>query len=48
MNDEDIISQAQAMYCDDDIEIDDEPKLSHAEQGCWVQAWVWVPLDEEE
>ena len=25
-----------------DVEIDDEPVLSVADEGVWVSAWVWV------
>lgn len=27
----------------DDIEIDDRPILSIADEGVWVNAWLWVP-----
>lgn len=27
---------------DDDLEIDDRPQLSRADNGIWVQSWVWV------
>jgi hypothetical protein len=30
----------------DDTEIDDEPELSPADDGCWVSAWVWVYKEE--
>lgn len=42
--------EAVAMYAigsDDDIEIDDEPLLSAADDGTWVSAWVWVSGKEE-
>lgn len=45
------VSAARNTYTDDDIEIDDNPKTSRTDNGCWVQAWLWVPypqLDEEE
>lgn len=33
--------------CDDDIEIDEMPGVSCVPgNGIWVQAWVWVPLEE--
>jgi hypothetical protein len=32
-----------AMGSDDDVEIDDHPMLSVADEGVWVSAWVWVP-----
>jgi hypothetical protein len=28
-----------------EIEIDDEPVISVAEEGVWVSAWVWVPRE---
>lgn len=30
---------------DDDLEIDDSPLLSPADDGVWVNAWVWVPKE---
>lgn len=36
------INLAKQQYCNDDVEIDDECVLSHADQGAWVSAWVWV------
>lgn len=39
---------ARAQYCDDDIEIDDAPLFSVADNGCWVSAWVWVEGQDEE
>lgn len=46
-----IIATAREEYCvgsDNDIEIDDEPALSPADDGCWVGAWVWVELPRYE
>ena len=37
-----------AMSSSNDIEIDDDPVLSISDEGVWVSAWVWVPLDGEE
>lgn len=48
---EDQIEQARvdyAMGSDDDLEIDDTPALSVADDGVWVSAWVWVRLKDEE
>lgn len=41
-----IIEKARDKYemgSDNNVEIDDRPNISMADQGCWVQAWVWVP-----
>lgn len=43
--------KARELYClgsDDNIEIDDNAGVSRTEIGVWVQAWVWVPFEEEE
>lgn len=32
---------------DNDIEVDDEPTLNIADDGVWVSAWVWVPIENE-
>lgn len=34
--------------CDDDLEIDDAPLVSPAENGVWVSAWIWVASPEPE
>ena len=44
--DTEIIKQAVATYSSDDIQIDDSPRISHGEDGAWVQAWVWVPTTD--
>lgn len=31
----------------DDLEIDDDPVLSIADDGVWVSAWIWVPGEQE-
>lgn len=41
-----IIQRARELYADDETEIDDDPAVSHADDGTWVAAWVWVS-DEE-
>lgn len=41
-----LIERARARYAvpsDDDIEVDDDARISEGEGGAWVQAWVWVP-----
>lgn len=37
------IQQARDTYANDELEIDDEPLVSIADDGVWVGAWVWVP-----
>ena len=49
LNHEGTISAAQSNYADpsnNDIEIDDEPMLSIADDGVRVSAWVWVPIED--
>lgn len=49
MTDAELIKRAQAMYASDDIEIDDDAKVSSVDlRGVFVQAWVWVPYPEPE
>jgi hypothetical protein len=40
------IEAARFTYESDEIEIDDSPLLSEADNGCWVSAWVWVANSE--
>ena len=40
------IAQAREESCCDDIEIDDDPVLSVADDGVWVSAWIWIPTPE--
>lgn len=40
-------NQARKLYQTDDIQIDDDAKASRADEGIWVQAWVWVPKEGE-
>lgn len=40
-----LLERARGLYAvgsDDDIEIDDNAAISKGEEGCWVEAWVWV------
>lgn len=39
---------AEELYGSDEIEFDDDARVSHADDGYWVGAFVWVPVDEEE
>lgn len=40
-----LIAGARELYADDETAIDDDARMSVAEDGSgtWVQAWVWVP-----
>lgn len=43
-----VIAYAQERYAicsDDNIQIHDEAKTSEADDGIWVEAWVYVPKD---
>lgn len=42
-----LIERARELHQDEDTEIDDNASTSEADGGTWVQAWVWVPNDEE-
>ena len=45
------IAEAREMYVDStcDIEIDDQPLVCEpGEDGVWVNAWLWVPADDDE
>lgn len=33
---------------DDDLEIDDDPVLSVADDGVWVSSWIWIRIDAED
>lgn len=37
------------VYANDDVELDDQPLISRAENGYWISAWVWVavPVEDE-
>ena len=36
------IEEARQIHASDEINIDDNAGISHADGGFWVQAWVWV------
>lgn len=44
-----LIQQAREsfMHLGDDIKIDDDAQISEAENGIWVQAWIYVPYPDE-
>lgn len=37
-----LIEQARDIHTNDEVEIDDKPILSVADEGVWVNSWVWV------
>ena len=47
----DLISKARDDYTMDsscNVEIDDDPVLSVADEGIWVSAWVWVKRPDDD
>lgn len=42
----DLINRARAIHASDDINIDHDAKVSEADEGSWVQGWLWVPGGE--
>jgi hypothetical protein len=40
------IDQARAVHQSDEVQIDNDALTSHAGNGIWVQAWVWLPKEE--
>lgn len=36
---------ARALYASEDVEIEEDAEVSVADDGVWVQAWVWVPKE---
>jgi hypothetical protein len=41
------VERARELYANDELEIDDNAIISQADDGCWVAAWVWVPVDSD-
>lgn len=44
---ESVVAEAHREYANDEISIDPDPKISEGEDGYWVQAWVWVPKEDQ-
>ena len=45
--DDEAREQARKLYGSDEVEFDEDAKVSHLNSGAaWVQAWVWVPEKE--
>jgi hypothetical protein len=45
-----LVATARQLYCDNsdyNVEIDEDTVFSRGEDGTWVQAWVYVPNQEE-
>lgn len=43
-----LIARARKLYVDCAIEIEDEAPVKPQKSGALVQAWVWVPYEDEE
>jgi hypothetical protein len=43
-----LVEKAIRQYVCDEIDIDDNAVVSEADDGAWVQAWVWVAADSAE
>lgn len=46
-----LVDKARQAYCQgssNNIEVDDDARLSQGDEGTWVQGWLWVPNDEDE
>ena len=43
-----VVELARDKYCSDDVEIDDDCIFSRAENGTWVNGWLWVYDDDVE
>lgn len=41
-----IIQSAVQEYECDDIQIENNPRISVGDNGAWVQAWVWVSTED--
>ncbi len=39
------ITKAREIWVSDELEIDDDPRVSFNGEGCWVRAWVYVSED---
>lgn len=41
---------ARDIWADDDLQIDNDAEIAPVPEigGAWVQAWVFVPLDDEQ
>lgn len=51
VSDEWIVDEARSNYAiisDNDIGIDENPVISRADDGAWVQAWVWVRFPDKD
>lgn len=43
-----LIEMARDEYANDNVNIDEDALFSEADDGCWVQAWVWVEYPQED
>lgn len=42
-----IRQKAQETFTDEDIEVDDDAVVSESEEGAFIEAWLWIPDNEE-
>ena len=40
--------QAREQHGSDDCEIDQDAEVLFTDEGAWVQAWVWVPEENDD
>jgi hypothetical protein len=41
-----IRKKANELYADDEVEIDEDAIVSESQGGAFIEAWLWVPLEE--
>lgn len=45
---DELVACARAQWGTDDLNIDDDAGKSEADEGVWVEAWVWLPNGEDD
>ena len=46
LEESEVLALARGQYECNEVSFDSEPKLSEADNGYWVQGWVWVEKPE--
>lgn len=41
------VERARDSYASEELQVDDNAAVIHADDGVWVAAWVWLPREEE-